>query len=201
MEKKDFRILIIDDDGIVRDVVAGILSKEGYTVSSAVDGLEGIKALKQSEYNLVITDLRMPGADGLEVLKAAKKLNPEAAVVIFTAYGTLDNAIEAIEFGAYDYITKPFKLQEIIIVVENAFRMANLIEENEELRSHLRDTYRDLEMIKAVKSHADPDVMVSFLERLARLRQMAIIDEEETEILKERLLSGAADAPRFDCRR
>ncbi len=200
MEKKDFKILIIDDDDIARDVVVNLLSKEGYSVSSARDGIEGIRALKLDFYSLVITDLRMPGADGFEVLKAARSFNPKAAVVILTAYGTLDNAIEAIKCGAYDYITKPFKLQEIIIVVENARKRAELMEENEELRVHLRNTYRDLEMINTVKRRAAPEVTMNFLERLGRLRQMDVISEDDVEILKERLLLGAVNATSADSR-
>jgi len=200
LEKRDFKILIIDDDEIARDVVVSLLSKEGFSVYSARDGIEGIRALKLDLYSLVITDLRMPGADGFEVLKAARDFNPRAAVVILTAYGTLDNAIEAIKCGAYDYITKPFKLQEILIVVENALKRAELMEENEELRLHLRNTYRDLEMIKTVKRRATPDLTMNFLERLARLRQMDIISEGDVEILKEKLLSGAVNATGTDSR-
>ncbi|VAX27373.1 hypothetical protein MNBD_NITROSPIRAE02-25 [hydrothermal vent metagenome] len=200
MDKKEFKILIVDDDEIARDVVVSLLAREGFSVHSACDGFEGIRALKLELYSLIITDLRMPGADGFEVLKAACNLNPKAAVVILTAYGTLDNAIEAIKFGAYDYITKPFKLQEIIIVVENALKRAELIGENEELRLHLRNTYRDLEMINTVKKNAAPDVIVNFLERLARLRQMDIISEGDVEILKEKLLSGAVNATSSDSR-
>jgi len=200
LEKKDFKILIIDDDEIARDVVVSLLSKEGFTVCSARDGLEGIRALKLDVYSLIITDLRMPGAGGFEVLKAARDFNPKAAVVILTAYGTLDNAIEAIKFGAYDYITKPFKLQEIIIVVENAMKRAELMEENEELRLHLRNTYRDLEMMNSVRRHATPELTMNFLERLARLRQMDIISESDVEILKDRLLLGAVNATGTDSR-
>lgn len=200
MEKREFKILIIDDDEIARGVVVSLLSREGFSVHSACDGIEGIRALKLNLYSLIITDLRMPGADGFEVLKAACNLNPKASVVILTAYGTLDNAIEAIKFGAYDYITKPFKLREIIIVVENAMKRAELIEENEELRLHLRNTYRDLEMMNTVKRHATSDITMNFLERLARLRQMDIINEGDVEILKEKLLSGVVNAASTDSR-
>ncbi len=192
MQRESFRILVIDDDEIARDVVVSLLSKEGFLVHSAKDGLEGISALKREYFNLVITDLKMPGADGIEVLKSAVKLNPGAAVVILTAYGTLDNALEVMKLGAYDYITKPFKLQELLIVVENAINRAALIEENEELRKHLRETYRDLEAVKAVASKG-PEVTLNMLERILRLKEMGIIDAVEVDVLKEKLMQGEAD--------
>ena len=117
IKRSDFRILVIDDDEIALDVVVSLLNKEGFTVRSARDGLEGIRALRTEDFDLVITDLKMPGADGIEVLKEAKKLKDNILVVIITAYGTLENALEAIKLGAYDYITKPFKLQELLILV------------------------------------------------------------------------------------
>ncbi len=192
MQKGDFSILVIDDDEIARDVVVSLLSQEGFSVHSARDGLEGIRTLKTREFHLVITDLRMPGADGIEVLKTALRLNPKTAVVILTAYGTLDNALEAIQIGAYDYITKPFKLQEIIIVVENAFKRAGLMRENEELRLFLRDTYRDLETGEGLNNRVAPEATLSLLERLGRLEQMGVIDRGDVEVLKEKLIRGSA---------
>ena len=111
MKKNGITILVADDDEIVREVIISLLSSEGYTVKAAKDGLEAINILKMENINLVITDLRMPGADGIEVLKEAIKMDPDRAVIILTAYGTLDTALKAIREGAYDYITKPFKME------------------------------------------------------------------------------------------
>jgi DNA-binding NtrC family response regulator len=196
MERSKFRILVIDDDEIARDVVVSLLAKEGFSVDSARDGLEGISAVKRSEYHLVITDLKMPGADGIEVLKSVRSLSPSSSVVILTAYGTLDNALEAMRLGAYDYITKPFKLQELLIVVENAMNRTILREENEELRRILRETYRDLDMIRSIRESGVEEVMLSTLGRLERLREIGVIENPEAEILKDNLLQGREDAAR-----
>jgi len=196
MERSRFRILVIDDDEIARDVVVSLLAKEGFSVDSARDGLEGISAVKRSEYHLVITDLKMPGADGLDVLKSVRSLSPSSSVVILTAYGTLDNALEAMRLGAYDYITKPFKLQELLIVVENAMNRTILREENEELRRILRETYRDLDMIRSIRESGVEAVMLSTLGRLDRLQEIGVIDRSEAEVLKDNLFQGREDATR-----
>ena len=190
MEKKDFKILVADDDEIARDVISSLLSKEEYPVVTAKDGLEAIRVLRLEGINLVITDLRMPGADGIEVLKYAVRKNPDIAVVIITAYGTLDTAIEAIKEGAYDYMTKPYKVQEILALAEKAFKRELLIQENRELIQHLRDTYRDIEIIKTIAGSKNPEITTSWIERIERLKGMNVLTTDEVEILKERLVKG-----------
>ncbi len=194
MNRSDFKILIIDDDEIARDVIVSLLSKEGFSVKSARDGIEGIATLKMNNFDLIITDLKMPGADGIEVLKEAKRVDPKVAVVILTAYGTLDNALEAIRLGAFDYITKPFKLQELLFVVENAMKTAELLRENEELRDMLRKTIADLNVINNVDIREHPEVTVNLLERISRLHQMGVLAAEEVDLLKEKLLRSRENA-------
>ena len=194
MKKSDFKILIIDDDEIARDVIVSLLSKEGFSVKSARDGIEGIATIKMNNFDLVITDLKMPGADGIEVLKEAKRVDPRIAVVILTAYGTLDNALEAIRLGAFDYITKPFKLQELLFVVENAMKTSELIRENEELRYMLRKTISDLNVINNVNASNRPEITVNLLERIARLQQLGVLTTDEVEVLKDKLLRSSENA-------
>ncbi len=191
MDRRDFRILIADDDEIALDVLSSLLSKEGYPVLTARDGIEAIAILRRDDsIGLVITDLRMPGADGLEVLRNAMRIDPDIAVVILTAYGTLDSALEAMEEGAFDYLTKPFKVQEILIIAARAFRRAVLLEERRELIRLLRDTYRDLEIIRSISISNNIDVQLSWIERIERLKRMDVLTEEEADILKERLVKG-----------
>ncbi len=194
MKKSDFKILIIDDDEIARDVIVSLLSKEGFSVKSARDGIEGLATIKMNNFDLVITDLKMPGADGIEVLKEAKRVDPRIAVVILTAYGTLDNALEAIRLGAFDYITKPFKLQELLFVVENAMKTAELIRENEELRYMLRKTISDLNVINNVNASDHPEITVNLLERIVRLQQLGVLTADEVEVLKDKLLRSRENA-------
>ncbi|RJP55232.1 MAG: response regulator [Deltaproteobacteria bacterium] len=190
MDKKFFKILVADDDEIPRDIVSSILCKEGYSVVSATNGIEAINILRLEDINLVITDLRMPGADGLDVLKHALIINPEAAVVILTAYGTLDTALGAIKGGAYDYLTKPFKVQEILILAERAYKRVELINENRELIKHLRDIYGDIEVIKTVSGSNNPLIITGWIERIERLKEMNILSAQESEKLKKRLIRG-----------
>ncbi len=188
--KINFKILIADDDEIVRDSISSLLKDEGYTVLSAQDGLDAIKILRIEDIDLVITDLRMPGADGYEVLKYAVKNNPDTVVVILTAYGTLDTALNAIKDGAYDYLTKPFKIQEIILLVEKIYRRAQLIEENRELKKSLRDAYRDIQLIKEIVKSNNPELTSEWINKIENLQASNIITHQDAEILKERLIRG-----------
>lgn len=191
MEKSDFKILVAEDDEITRDMMAGLLAEEGYPVVSAVDGLDAIRLLRLEDVSMVITDYKMPSADGIEVLKHAVKINPDAAVVLLTAYGSLDTILATIKGGAYDYIAKPFNNQQILFVVEKAFQRAMLIDENRELTKQLRDTYRDIEFLRKVAERKEPDVTMNWLERLQKLTERGILSGEEADVLRERLLSEA----------
>lgn len=179
MEKSDFKILIAEDDAMVRDVIVKFLSDEKYPVVVAHDGHEAIKLLRLEEIKLVLTDLRMPGADGMEVLRTAVRNDPNIAVVLLTAYGTLDTALDAMREGAYDYIVKPFVMQQLLLVVRNAFRIVNLVEERQELLYYLQETYRELEQMKKIGN-----VMMSndSPENRTRLKELNIVDKSENEI-------------------
>ncbi len=190
MNKKEFKILVVDDDEIVRDAISSLLSEEGFYVVSARDGLDAIRLLRVEDIGLVITDLRMPGADGNEVLKYAVRNNRDLAVVILTAYGTLDAALEAIKEGAYDYLTKPFRVQEIILLADKVFRRAQLIEENRELRKSLRDTYRDINLVKTIVRSNNPEITAAWIEKIEKLKVANIITQQDAEILKERIIKG-----------
>ena len=190
MDKKDFRILVADDDEIARDVICSLLEREGYAVTAAHDGIDAMRVMRMEEVNLVITDLRMPGADGIEVLRYAVRTYPDIAVVILTAYGTLDTTLEAIKEGAYYYLTKPFKGQEILLVAERAYQRSLLINDKKELVQCLRDTYRDMELLKSIAAGTRPEVTTGWLERLERLRTMGVLTGQESQLLKERLIRG-----------
>lgn len=190
MEKRDFRILVADDDEIARDVVCSVLLQEGYPVVTGSDGLEAIRVLTVNDINLVITDLRMPGADGIEVLKHALNGNPDVAVIIMTAYGALETALEAIKQGVFDYLTKPFKIQELIFAAEKAYKRGVLINENRELRKHLRDIYRDLEVIKTVVRSRHPEITAAWIEKVDRLVATNVLTPHEASVLRKRLIEG-----------
>jgi len=131
------RILIIDDDIAVLESCEGILEDAGYLVTTATDGASGLRMLQHRTFDLLLVDLKMPGMSGLEVLRAARESNPDVVVIIFTAYGTIETAVEAIKSGAFNYITKPFTAGELAVAVEKGLEYAALLEENRTLRQEL----------------------------------------------------------------
>jgi nitrogen regulation protein NR(I) len=123
-EKK--QILVVDDEANLRRVLTAQLSRDGYEVHTAPDGEAGLSVLREHHIDLVITDLRMPKLDGMELLRQALRVDPELPVVILTAHGTVDNAVEALKTGAFDYITKPFDQAEVRTIVRKALRTRDL---------------------------------------------------------------------------
>lgn len=136
------RVLIIDDDDIVRDALNTYLSKTGYNVTLACNGREGLDIIREENFDLIITDLMMPQISGMEVLKELKIMNISTPVIVITAYGTVQNAVEAMKHGAFDYITKPFSLEEFGIVVNRAIGISKLQKENLLLKKQLKKKYR-----------------------------------------------------------
>lgn len=142
MEKHKGKILIVEDENSMREVLKILLEGESYEVTSASDGLEGISHIDKDIFDLVITDIKMPGADGFEVLKKVKNISPGTVVIMITAFGTTEAAIEAMKLGAYDYIHKPFKIDEIRLIVKKAIEKKRLSEEVSLLRDKVKITYR-----------------------------------------------------------
>ena len=133
------KILVIDDDTSLRRILEYNLQEEGYDVQAASSGEEGLYMFGQFQPDLVITDMKMPGMDGLGVLKSVKDRSPETLVMIITAFGTVDVAVEAMKAGAYDYITKPFNREELKLTVRKALQFSGLAEENRRLKNELSD--------------------------------------------------------------
>ncbi|MEW6386948.1 MAG: response regulator [Thermodesulfobacteriota bacterium] len=138
-------ILIAEDDPTLGEALTGFLREKGHAVNLARTGGEALALLEKQSYPLVITDLVMPEADGLMVLRAARQRDPATLVVIMTGYASIDSAIEATREGAYDYLRKPFKLQEIEIAVSRAARLLFLDQENQRLLHKLSDLTAQLE--------------------------------------------------------
>lgn len=134
-------VLIIDDEPLMRISISDALKAEGYNVSSAATGSEGMKNIKDSPYDVVITDLRLPEVDGVQILKACKQLTPDTKVLMITAYGSVDTAVEAMKLGAYDYITKPFSMDELILTVKRLIKLRDLEDENIYLKEKIEEKY------------------------------------------------------------
>ena len=134
-------ILVIDDNPSIIKLMAKILTANDYEVSTALGGELGIKKLDKNDYDLVFTDLMMPGIDGMEVLEHVISKSPKTMCIILTAHGTIKSSVDAIKKGAFDYITKPVSPSELLVVVEKAIKFKNLEEENIRLKKELRGKY------------------------------------------------------------
>ncbi len=137
-----FRILVVDDEPAQRELVAGFLGKRGFEVRQAADGREAIERFKQEAVDLVLTDQKMPGLSGLELLDALRAISPQAAVIVMTAYGTIETAVGAIKAGAADYLTKPLNLDELLHRIHQVRERQRLLTENRELREALAERHR-----------------------------------------------------------
>ncbi|MBI4841304.1 MAG: sigma-54-dependent Fis family transcriptional regulator [candidate division NC10 bacterium] len=132
------RILVVDDEVNIREAIARILAKQGHDVAVASDGTEALAALRGGAFQVVITDLKMAGADGMAVLRAAKEADPSLEVILMTAYGTVESAVEAMKLGAYDYLTKPMDPTRLPFLVGKALERRFMGVENLQLRERLR---------------------------------------------------------------
>ncbi len=134
-------ILVIDDEKSQREILRDILVDAGYSVAIADDGEKGLEYATCDNFDLILTDLKMPGKDGLDVLKGVRDFNPEIQVIIMTAFGTIPSAVSAIKGGAFDYLTKPFKKEELLHVVNRACERNELITENRKLKDEITKRY------------------------------------------------------------
>ncbi len=215
--RSTLRILIAEDEKNIGDLLSELLDKEDREITLVQNGLEAIGKLKDRPYDLLITDLMMPEVDGMEVLHEAKKLHPDIMVIIITGYASLETAIQAVKEGAYDYLRKPFRLEELKISVDNACEKIRLQQENRRLIQYVKtfakqggkdvsDEALDSSDMKNVNQKAlfgpewfspfildhgnggsDKEEVLSQLERLARLKAQGAITEQEFSTLKRKL--------------
>jgi two-component system, NtrC family, response regulator AtoC len=142
MENKK-RLLIIDDEENMLHMLSVFLRKKGYMVSSATNGLEGLKQLRNSQPDLVLCDLKMPGMDGLEFLRTARDENQETLIIMMSAYATVDRAVEAMKLGAFDFITKPFNTDQISCILDKAQEFTRIKDENVLLRKQVYELQKE----------------------------------------------------------
>ena len=148
------KILIIEDEEAIRRVLKKILSREGYEIDEAVDGVEGIAKIKSNDYDVVLCDIKMPRKDGVEVLQEAKKHSPELPFVMISGHGDLETAVHSMRLGAYDYIQKPPDLNRLLTTLRNAQTMGHLVKENVKLKKRVSKKYTiigESEAIRKVK--------------------------------------------------
>jgi two-component system response regulator AtoC len=136
------KVLIVDDEESMRHLLSVILTDRGYEVRAVSNGEDALKEIQARDYDAVLSDVRMPRMDGLRLLEAVKRLQPELTFIVMSAYGTQDDAIQAMKAGAYDYVSKPFKPDEVVLVLRKAEERERLQRENRRLRTELAEGYR-----------------------------------------------------------
>ncbi|HMB30494.1 MAG TPA: sigma 54-interacting transcriptional regulator, partial [Desulfohalobiaceae bacterium] len=142
MNTSESVILVVDDEPNTLKVVSAVLQKQGYSVSTALNFESAWAVLEKEPIQIVITDLKLPDKSGLELLEGVKKKWPDINVIMITAYGTIDNAVQAMKLGAYNYLTKPVNPEELQVVITKALEKDLLLEENLDLKKQLRERYR-----------------------------------------------------------
>ena len=146
----EIRIWVAEDDEELREILGSSLSTGQREVRLFENGQAVLEAIENSSFDILVTDLMMPGADGIQVLHEVKRLHPESIVILMTGYASLDSAIQAIRGGAYDYIRKPFKLDEMEIVIHHACEKISLLRENQNLLRRLKEALSEVSRLKGV---------------------------------------------------
>ena len=174
MTRERVHILVIDDEPALRHVLCTLLGDAGYRVDESPDTPTALKMLHQGDYSLAICDVRMPGADGMEFLHRALKTQPELCIIMMSAYGTIDSAIECMKQGAFDYISKPFKPDEILLAVNKAVENRRLRTENTQLRKRLAASATH----QIIYADAGMNAILEQVKTLAQVRSPVLIRGE-----------------------
>ncbi|MFO7831759.1 MAG: response regulator, partial [Desulfuromonadaceae bacterium] len=174
MKSERIHILVIDDEPALRHVMCTLLGDAGYRVDESPDTHTALSMLRQRDYTLAICDVRMPGADGMEFLRHAHEAQPELCIIMMSAYGTIDSAIECMKQGAFDYISKPFKPDEILLGVKKGIENRRLRTENTQLRQRLATS----DSHQIIHADAGMKAILQQVETLAQVRTPVLIRGE-----------------------
>ena len=192
------RILIVDDEEIQANIISNILEKENYFVKKAYSAEEAMKVLSKNDFHVLLVDLMMPGIGGMGLLKSIKEKGLESSFIIMTAYGTIESAVEAMKEGAFDYITKPFSKDELLINIEKAVKAYNLYKQNIHLREELKSIYEERKIIGSGKETKKVNELI---EKVSANESVNVLITGESGTGKELVAreihtrSGRADMP------
>ena len=151
-------ILVADDDDLCREILRDAIESKDVIVSLAADGAEALALLSSRAFDILITDLNMPRMDGLTLLRAARRIYPQILAVIITGFGSLESAIEAIRAGAYDYVQKPFKIEEITVTLRNATERITMLREKTRLLEELEEAHQKLRQLRPCDFGSDTPI-------------------------------------------
>jgi DNA-binding NtrC family response regulator len=171
---ENFDFLVVEDDQRMRELLRELFEREGYFVETASDGNRAFELLQGKAFDIIITDLKMPDVDGMAVLEKAKETQPDALVIVITAYGTVESAVEAMKLGAYDYITKPFDPERLMLIIKRAVEYRRLARENLRLSTQL-ETCMAEEIIGTSPSITE---VRRLIEKIAPLDTTVVIEGE-----------------------
>ena len=135
---KKISILIVDDEESVRDSLYNWFIEDGFRVECAENAKRALTILESDQFDIILADIKMPGMDGLEMLRRIKSIKPDSIVIVMTAFATVDTAVKALKDGAYDYVTKPFDPDDLTHLIRNATKQISLVEENETLKQKMK---------------------------------------------------------------
>ncbi|MCF7855672.1 MAG: sigma-54 dependent transcriptional regulator [Candidatus Pacebacteria bacterium] len=166
------RILVVDDEVSIVEVLKALLNREGYSVSTASDGEEALEQLREDKYDLMVSDIRMQPMDGITLLREARKLQNHLGVIMITAYATVETAVDAMKSGAFDYVCKPFKIDELLLTVQRALSYEHVLQENETLKENLRTRYH---FENLVGDHQSMRRVYAMIEKVARTDSTILI--------------------------
>jgi len=170
-----YRILIVDDEESQRKPLAGFLEKQGFDVTTAASGPEALEVCQERHFEIALIDLKMPEMDGIELLGKLKEKSPEMQVIMMTAYGSVETAVEAMKLGAYNYVGKPINLDELKLNINRALESHHLLAENRYLKEELKDKFRDIEIIGKSKAI---QAVLSTVSRVAKTKSTVLVRGE-----------------------
>ncbi len=170
-----YRLLVVDDEKSQREILAGFLQKEGYSVALSESGSEALKLFQEKFYEMALIDMKMPGMDGLELLKNIKRISPDTQVVVMTAFGTVETAVSAMKEGAFHYVNKPIDLEELKIILKKASETHALLAENRFFREQLEEKFKDTTIVGESKPIKE---VLSIITKVAKSKTTVLIRGE-----------------------
>lgn|SRR5574341_248237 len=170
-----YRLLVVDDEKSQREILAGFLQKEGYSVALSESGQQALKLFEEKFYEMALIDMKMPGMDGLELLKNIKRISPDTQVVVMTAFGTVETAVSAMKEGAFHYVNKPIDLEELKIILKKAGETHTLLAENRFFREQLEEKFKDTTIVGESKPIKE---VLSIITKVAKSKTTVLIRGE-----------------------